>query len=83
MKAGILIALSIALLAQGAAAAEAGVRDGGRRIWRCHTARVHYAHPSRHVYWVLRTPRVFVPPQPPELFFFEFVPTNRVNTHMY
>ena len=43
----------------------------------------HYAWHGRTVYSVYRGPRFVPPPAAPEFFFFEFVPTNRVNTHMY
>jgi hypothetical protein len=72
MRMGLLIAMSLALLAQDFTPAEASAR----RVWR-------RAHPARHVYWVLRFPGYIPPPQPPERFCFAFCPTNRVNTHMY
>jgi hypothetical protein len=43
----------------------------------------HYARYGRTVYSYSRGPRFVPPPPAPDPFFFEFFPTNRVNTHMY
>ncbi len=85
MKMGAILALSLALLGIGFSAAESRERIG-RHVWHGDVARArHYAHAptGRHVYWVLRSPRFYPAPTPPDEFFFAFWPTNRVNTHMY
>jgi hypothetical protein len=43
----------------------------------------HHVWRGRTVYSYSRGPRFVPPPAAPEPFFFEFFPTNRVNTHMY
>jgi len=70
------------------AAASPGISDDADAAsWRAKRAAravaIYDAPRSRPLYWVYRSPRFIPPPPEPELFTFEFVPTNRVNTHMY
>ncbi len=77
MKKAAVLALLAAVVAVNVSAADAAGRWA--RGYRYH----HYAPNGRTVYWVYRSPRFVPPPAVPEPFFFEFFPTNRVNTHMY
>lgn len=73
-KAAILVFL--AALSAGGASAEAGARSG-------HGHRYDRGPHGRTVYSVYRSPRFVPPPEYTRPFFFEFFPTNRVNTHQY
>lgn len=78
MKKAAALALLAALVAVNVSAAEAaGWRARGYGAY--HAPHWH----GRTVYSVYRSPRFVPPPPAPEFFFFEFFPTNRVNTHMY
>jgi hypothetical protein len=84
MKKAAVLALFAALLAGGFSAAKSAER--GLRVHRVGHRYAHYAHHVRHartVYPVYRSPRYIPPPEEQEPHFFEFFPTNRVNTHMY
>lgn len=70
MKKAVTLAV-LAALAGGSISAEAAGRH-------------HRGYNSyRPVYSVYRSPRFVPPPTASRLYFFEFIPTNRVNTHMY
>ena len=74
MKNAAALTLLAALLAGSASAAESAQRPyKGYRYYARHAP----------VYSVYRSPRFVPAPTPPQPFFFEFFPTNRVNTHMY
>ncbi len=80
MKKAAVLAFLAALVAGNVSAAEAAGR-WVRGYGYYHAP--HYAWHGRTVYSVYRSPRFVPPPAAPEPFFFEFFPTNRVNTHMY
>lgn len=79
MKKAIVLAVFAALAAGNISTAQSADRwVRGHRVWH------HYApHYGRTVYWVYRSPRFVPPPPAPNAFWWEFVPTDRVNTHMY
>ena len=79
MKKAAVLTFLAALLAGNVSAAEAaGWRVRGYGYYHA----PHHWY-GRTVYSVYRSPRFVPPPAAPEPFFFEFVPTSRVNTHMY
>jgi hypothetical protein len=78
-----MLALSLVLLGSSLSTAESRERIVDGRGWHGRAARARHARPGRHVYWVLRSPRFYPGPPPPEHFCFAFCPTNRVDTHMY
>ena len=77
MKKAAALALLAALVAVNVSAADAAGRWA--RGYRYHS----YAPHGRTVYWVYRSPRFIPPPPAPNTFWWEFFPTDRVNTHMY
>ncbi len=80
MKKAAALALLAALVTVNVPAAEAAARwVRGHGYYHA----PHYSWHGRTVYSYSRGPRFVPPPAAPQPFFFEFLPTNRVNTHMY
>jgi hypothetical protein len=80
MKKAAVLAFLATLVAGNVSAADAAGRWA--RGYGYHHA-PHHVWRGRTVYSYSRGPRFVPPPAVPEPFFFEFFPTNRVNTHMY
>jgi outer membrane scaffolding protein for murein synthesis (MipA/OmpV family) len=75
-------AAALALLAAFAAVNVSAAEAAGR--WARGYGTYHAPHwHGRTVYSVYRSPRFVPPPPAPNIFWWEFFPTDRVNTHMY